>query len=66
MKNYCAEHSWGDVKTTKSGKRSALGSDIYEKQSVVYTSACVEEAIIGITLSDTYSKDGSHGHSWND
>ena len=25
-----SERSWGDVKTIKSGNRSALGSDIYE------------------------------------
>ena len=32
----------------------------------MYTSACIEEAIVGITLSNTDSKDGSHIHSWND
>ena len=37
-----ADRSWGDVKKIKSGKISALGSDIYEKQSIVYTSACIE------------------------
>ena len=36
---YC---SWGDVKTIKSDKISALGSDISEKQSIVYTSTCIE------------------------
>ena len=59
-----AERSWGDVKKIKSGKISAPGSDIYEKQSVVYKSACIEEASIGSTLSHTYSKDASHSHSW--
>ena len=38
-----AKRSWGDVKTIKSGNRSALGSDISEKQSIVYTSDCIEE-----------------------
>ena len=33
--------SWGDVKTIKSGKISALGSDISDKQSIVYTSALI-------------------------
>ena len=61
-----AERSWGDVKTIKSGKRSALGSDISEKQSIVYKSACIEEARIGRTLSHTDSKDGSYNHYWND
>ena len=32
----------------------------------MYTSACVEEARIGRTLSHTDSKNGSHSHSWND
>ena len=50
----------------KQGKRSALGSDIYENQSIVYTYACIEEARCGRTLSHTDSKDGSHSHSWND
>ena len=41
-----AERSWGDVKTIKSGKRSAVSSDVSEKQSIVYTSACIESAKI--------------------
>ena len=35
------ENSWGDVNTIKSGKRSAIRSDVSEKQSIVYTSACI-------------------------
>ena len=46
--------------------RSALISDISEKHSIVYTSACIEEARIGRTLSNTDIKDGSHSHSCND
>ena len=61
-----AESSWGDVKTIKSGKISALGSDISEKQSILYTFACIEEARIGMTLYHTDSNDGSHIHTWND
>ena len=61
-----AERSWGDVKTIKPGKISAFVSCIYEKQSIVCTSAYIEEARIGSTLSHTDSKDGSHSHSWND
>ena len=60
-----AERSWGYVKTIKSGKISALGSDISEKQIIVYTSSCIEESIIERTPSNTDSKDGSHSHSWN-
>ena len=51
-----AERLWGDVKTIKSVNRSALGSDISEKQSIIYTYACIEEASIVTTLSHTYSK----------
>ena len=58
--------SCGDVKTIKSGKRSALGSDISEKQSIVYTSACIEEASIGRSLSHTDTNNFSHSHTWND
>ena len=61
-----AEHSWVDVKTIKSGKISALGSDISEKQSIVYKYACIEETSIGRTLSHTDHKDGSHSHYCND
>ena len=61
-----AERSWGDFKTIKPVKISALGSDIYEKQSIVYTYTCIEEAIFLRTLSNTDSKDGSQSHSWYD
>ena len=61
-----AERSWGDVKTIKSVKISALGSEISEKQSIVYTSACIEETSIGRTISQIDSKYGSHSHSWKD
>ena len=36
-----AEHSWGDVKTIKFGKRSSIFSDVSEKQSIFNTSACI-------------------------
>ena len=41
-----AERSWGDIKKIKYGKRSAIRSDVSEKQSIVYTSACIESARI--------------------
>ena len=63
---WSAELSWGDVKTIKSGNISALGSDISEKQSIVYKYACIEEAKIGRTLSNTDTNNGSHSHTWND
>ena len=40
-----AERYWGDVKTIKSGKRSAIISDVSEIQSIVYKSACIESDI---------------------
>ena len=60
-----AERSWGDVKTIKLGNRSAIGSDISEKQSIVYTSDFSEEARIGRSLSDTDTNNGSHSDTWN-
>ena len=39
------ERSWGGIKTIKSGKRSDISSDVSEKYSIVYTSACIESAI---------------------
>ena len=41
-----AERSWGDVKTIKSGEISDISSDVSEKHSIVYTSACIGSAII--------------------
>ena len=32
----------------------------------MYTSACIEEASIGRTLSHIDNNDGSHSHTWND
>ena len=40
------ESSWGDVKTIKYGKRYAISSGVSEKLSIVYTSACIESAMI--------------------
>ena len=37
---------WGDVKTIKSWKISAIISDVSEKQSIVYIYACIELARI--------------------
>ena len=56
----------GDVKTIKSGKRSAPGSYISEKHIILYTSAFIEEARIGRYLSHTNTNNGSHSHTWND
>ena len=61
-----SEHSWVDVKTIKSGNKSALVNDISDNQSIVYTYACNEEARIGRNLSHTDNKDGSQSHFQND
>ena len=61
-----AERSWGDVKTIKPEKISALVRDISEKHIIVYASACIEESRIGKTISHTQSKDGSLSRYWND
>ena len=61
-----AERSWGDVKTIKSGKISSLGSDISDKQSIVYKSDCIAEAIIGRNISNIDGKYGSHSQFCND
>ena len=60
-----AERSSGGFETIKSGGVSALRSDISEKQSILYTYACIEESITGRTLSNIDSKYVYHSHSWN-
>ena len=54
------------MKTIKLGKRSALVSEISDKQSIVYTSVCIKEARIGRNLPHTDIKNVSHSYSWND
>ena len=39
---FAAECSLGDIKTILYGKESAISTDVSEKQSIVYTSACIE------------------------
>ena len=61
-----AERSQGDVKTIKSGKRSASSSDVSEKQSIVYTSACIESARIEQNQADKQLYDNISSDSWNE
>ena len=61
-----AERSWGDVKTIKSGKRSAISSDVSEKQSIVYTSACIESSRIDQYQADKQLYDNISSHTWNE
>ena len=61
-----ADRSWGDVKTIKSGKRSAISSDVSEKQSIVYKSACIESTRIEQYSSDKQLYDNYSSHTWNE
>ena len=60
------ERSWGEVKTIKSGKRYAISSDLSEKQSIVYTSACIESARLEQYQSDKQLYENSSSHTWNE
>ena len=57
------ERSWDDVKTIKSEKRSAISSDVTEKQSIVYKYACIESAIIKQYFSDKQINDNCSSHN---
>ena len=61
-----ADHSWGDAKTIKSGKRYDISSDISEKNSIVYTSACIESSRSEQYHSDKQLNDNSSSHTWNE
>ena len=61
-----AERSWGEVKTIKSRKRSGISSDVSEKQSIFYTSTCIESARIEQYHSDKHLYDNCSGHTWNE
>ena len=54
------------MKTIKSGKRSAISSDVSEKQSIVYTSACIESARIEKYQADKQLYDNISIHIWNE
>ena len=56
----------GEVKTIKSGKRSAVSSDASEKQIIVYTSACIESARIEKCHSDKQLNENCSSHTWNE
>ena len=61
-----AESSWVEVKTIKYGKRSAIRSDVSEKQIIFYTSACIESTIIDQYHSDKQLYDIFSSHTWNE
>ena len=53
------------MKTIKSGKIFAISSDVSEKQSIVYTSACIETARIEQYQADKEIYDNISRHTWN-
>ena len=61
-----AEGSWGEVKTIQSGKRSPIRSDVSEKQSIVYTFACIESARIEQYHSEKQFNENCSIHTWNE
>ena len=61
-----AERSLGDIKTIKPEKRSTISSDVSEKQSIVYTSTCIESSIIEQYHSDKQLNTNSSSHNWNE
>ena len=58
-----AEPYWGDVKTIKYGKISAISSDVSEKHSIVYTYGCIESAKIEQYHSDKQINDNCSSHT---
>ena len=61
-----SESSWDTVKTIKSVKRSAISSDVSEKQSIVNTSACIESDIIEHYNYDKQLNGNCSIHTWNE
>ena len=61
-----AQSSWGEVNTIKSGKISAIRSDVSDKQSIVYTSICIESAITDQYNYDKQLNDNCSSHTWNE
>ena len=59
-----ADCSWGDVKTIKFGKRSATSSDVLQKQSIVYTSDCIESAVMEQYHYDKQLNENCSSHDW--
>ena len=56
----------GEVKTIKYGEIFAISSDVSEKQSIVYTSDCIESARIEQYNPDKQLNDNCSSHTWNE
>ena len=61
-----AERSSGEVKIIKYRKRSAISSDLSEKQSIVYTYACIESARTQKYHSEKQLNDNFSCHTCNE
>ena len=61
-----SERSWDDVNTINYRKISSISSYVSEKQSIVYTSACIESDIIEQYYSDKKLNDNCSSHTWNE
>ena len=61
-----AECSWEDVQTIKSGKISAISSDLSEKHIIVYKSTCIESARIEQYHSDKQLNKNCSSHTCNE
>ena len=59
-----AERAWKDVNNIKSGTASHIKAEITEKQSIIYTTACVEEARVNAAAMKNTSSD--RVVAWND
>ena len=60
------DRSWGDAKIIKSGKRSAIITDVSEKKSIVYTSACIESSRVEQYHSEKKLNENCSSHTWNE
>ena len=61
-----AENCWGEVKIIKSGKRSAISSDVSDKKSIIYTSTCIESARIEKYHSNKQLNENCSSYTWNE
>ena len=61
-----AKPYWDYVNSIKSDKISAIRSDVQQKQSIVYTSACIEAARIKQYHYDKNLTEKFSSHTWNE
>ena len=59
-----AEQAWKDVKNTKSCTASHIKAERLEKQSIIYTTACMDKARVKAEATENAS--GDREIAWND